>query len=164
MLISPKKAWHDYPVMKCNMSFDKSLGPAMKRGGLDIPRILPRDEIVPFGIPYLCWTLEVGIDEWEIKGWDIFWKYFQRQWIPLIPNWNVRMDDGTILPRVNRTNNALEHYNQRVNKFFDKKPSLMKFVLVIEEESHHQAQKLQDIRTGRLREVKRNKVWCLRLP
>jgi hypothetical protein len=92
--------------MKCNMTFAKSLGPAMERGGLDILCVLPRDEIVPFGIPYLCWTLEVGIDEWEIKGWDIFWKYFQRQWIPLISNWNVCMDDGTILLTANRTNNA----------------------------------------------------------
>ncbi len=30
---------------------------------------------------------------------------------------------------------------------------------MVEEESRHQAQKLQDIRTGRAREVERNKVW-----
>ena len=30
---------------------------------------------------------------------------------------------------------------------------------MVEEESCHQAQKLQDIRTGRSREVERNKVW-----
>jgi hypothetical protein len=35
----------------------------------------------------------------------------------------------------------------------------MKFVLVIEEKSCHQAQKIQDIRTGRSREVECNKVW-----
>jgi hypothetical protein len=81
-----KKAWCDNLVMKCNMSFAKSLGPAMERGALDILCILPRDKIVPFGIPYLGWTLEMGINEWEIKGWNIFWKYFHRQWIPLIPN------------------------------------------------------------------------------
>jgi hypothetical protein len=109
MPILPNKAWHDYLVMKCNMSFAKSLGPAMERGGLDILCIFSRDEIDPIGIPYLCWTLEVGIDEWEITGRDKFWKYFQRQWIPLIPNWIVRMDDGTILPTVNHTNHALEY-------------------------------------------------------
>jgi hypothetical protein len=120
---------------------------------------LDQDEIVPFGIPYLCWTLEVGINEWEIKGWDILWIYFQRQWIPLIPNWNVCIDDGTILTTVNHTNNALEHYNRRLNKLFNKKPSMIEFVLVVEEGSCHQSQKLHDIKTGRAREVERNKVW-----
>jgi hypothetical protein len=104
-----KQAWHKYLAEKCNMSFAKSLGPAMERGGMDILCIFPQDEIVPFGIPYLGWTLEVGINEWEIKGWDIIWKFFQRQWIPLIPNWNIPMDDGTIQPTVNCTNNALGH-------------------------------------------------------
>jgi hypothetical protein len=69
------------------------------------------------------------------------------------------MDDGTILPTVSRTNNALEHYNQRSNKLFNKKPSLMEFILVVEEESHHHAQKLQNIRTWRAREVECSKVW-----
>jgi hypothetical protein len=76
------------------MSFAKSLGPAMERGGLDILCVLPRDEIVR-------WTMEVGINEWEIKDWGILWKYFQRQWILLISNWNVCMDDVTILSTVN---------------------------------------------------------------
>jgi hypothetical protein len=35
----------------------------------------------------------------------------------------------------------------------------MEFVLVVEEESCHQAQKLQDIRTGRSREVERKELW-----
>jgi hypothetical protein len=48
---------------KSLMGLAKSLAPAMEIGGLDILCLLPRDEIVPFGIPFLSWHLQVENDE-----------------------------------------------------------------------------------------------------
>jgi hypothetical protein len=65
-----------------------------------------------------------------------------KQWVPIIPNWNVRQDIGTILPTVNRINNALESCNRRFNSLFKEQPMLLEFVHVVEHESCHQAEKL----------------------
>jgi hypothetical protein len=56
---------------------------------------------------------------------------------------------------VNRTNNGLERYNRHFNDLFNKKPSLLEFVQIVEEESRFQDQKNTDIRCGRRKEVER---------
>jgi hypothetical protein len=71
----------------------------------------------------------------------------------------VRQDDGSILPMVNRTNNALECYNKTFNCLFDKQPTLIQFVQIVEKETRFQAEKLQDIWAGKHLEVHRESVW-----
>ena len=63
--------------------------------------------------------------------------------------------DGTSYDLVNRTNNGLERYNRHFNSLFNKKPSLLEFVQIVEEESRFQDQKNTDIRCGRRKEVER---------
>jgi hypothetical protein len=63
--------------------------------------------------------------------------------------------DGTFFDVVNRTNNYLERYNCHFNGLFNKRPSLLEFVQIIEKESRFQDQKLNDIRYGRRKEVER---------
>ncbi len=48
--------------------------------------------------------------------------------------------DGTFFDVVNRTNNGLERYNCHFNGLFNKskRPSLLKFVQIVEKESHFQ--------------------------
>ena len=79
-------------------------------------------------------------------------------------SWNLIGKDGVPLQIVNRTNNALESYNRRFNKIFSKQPTLIKFAMLIEEESRHQTQIRQDIITGKKREPKRTKIWIPELP
>ena len=43
--------------------------------------------------------------------------------------------DGTSYDLVNRTNNGLERYNRHFNGLFNKKPSLLEFVQIVEEEN-----------------------------
>ena len=68
--------------------------------------------------------------------------------------------DGTSYDLVNRTNNGLERYNRHFNGLFNKKPSLLEFVQIVEEESRFQDQKNTDIRCGRRNEVEREE-WTI---
>jgi hypothetical protein len=49
--------------------------------------------------------------------------------------------DGTSYDLVNRTNNGLERYNRHFNGLFNKKPSLLEFFQIVEDESRFQDQK-----------------------
>jgi hypothetical protein len=78
--------------------------------------------------------------------------------MPILVRWNIsQMEsmDGTSYDLVNRTNNGLERYNRHFNSLFNKKPSLLEFVQIVEEESRFQDQKNTDIRCGRRKEVER---------
>ena len=57
---------------------------------------------------------------------------------------------------VNRTNNGLESHNHQFNALFSQKPALIAFVHGVEEESWYQAQKYDDVRTGKMREPTRH--------
>ncbi len=160
-----KQALHKYLIQKCGLGLSKVLKEAMALGGLDILCILPRNEVEKFGIPYLHYILELGLQPWEIEKLDIiFWPYFKRHWIPIMQSWNLIGKDGAPLQIVNRTNNALESYNRRFNEIFSKQPTLIEFAMLIEEESRHQAQFRQDIITGRKRETERMKIWIPDVP
>ena len=63
--------------------------------------------------------------------------------------------DGTSYDLVNLTNNGLERYNHHFNGLFNKKPSLLEFAQIVEEESRFQDQKNTDIRCRRRKEVER---------
>ena len=65
--------------------------------------------------------------------------------------WNVSGNANDDYDLRNRTNNALECYNRRLNSFFPSPhPSLPHFVQKIEEESRYQAKRLDDMRYGRV--------------
>ncbi len=83
----------------------------MKVGCLDILCVLPKCEVLKYGIPFIHSIIEYDIPTWELEKWTVFWKYFQRQWMPILASWNIREDNGEIIQMVNRTNNALERYN-----------------------------------------------------
>ena len=111
---------------------------------------------VRYGIPYLRSILEKDASKRDLEKWQTFWTYFLRQWLPILVRWNIlQMEsmDGTSYDLVNRTNNGLERYNRHFNGLFNKKPSLLEFVQIVEEESHFQDQKNTDIRCGRRKEV-----------
>ena len=145
-----KQALQKYLIKKCGLGFSKVHKEAMVLGGLDILCILPRNEIEKFGIPYLRYILELGLQQWEKEKLDtILRPYFKRQWIPIMQSWNLIGNTGAPLEIVNCTNNALESYNRRFNKIFSKQPVRIEFTILIEIESRHQAQIRQDIITGR---------------
>ena len=61
-----------------------------------------------------------------------------------------------------RTNNGLESYNRRVNQIFRSgRPTLIAFVQEMEKESRYQAQLLNDIRQGKVKEPTRNYVQTI---
>ena len=91
-----------------------------------------------------------------MEKWEEFQLYFRRQWIPLLERWNIYDKDGKHLDMVNRTNNGLESYNHQFNALFSQKPALIAFVHGVEEESWYQAQKYDDVRTGKMREPTRH--------
>jgi hypothetical protein len=97
------------------------------------------DEVEPFGIPHVQACLEAGETQKMKEKWQIFWDYFKRQWITLMSSWNVSElvdESGEFYKIQNRTNNALECYNQHFNDLFSGrgKPSMMLFLDVLERE------------------------------
>ena len=72
--------------------------------------------------------------------------------------------DGTTYDLENRTNNGLERYNHHFNSLFNKKPSLLEFVQIVEKESRFQDQKNTDIRCGRRKEVEREEPTIPEVP
>ena len=65
---------------------------------------------------------------------------------------------------LNRTNNALEAYNRRLNSIFLKTPSLFEFNELVKNESLRQENILNDIRAGRRCEKDRPEVWIPEIP
>ena len=159
-----KQAWLKYLKDDCGMALASSLEGAMAVQGLDLLCVLPREEVLEYGIPFVRYSIEIDLPEWELSGWEKFWKYFVRQWMPILSSWNIKQDDGTIIPMVNRTNNSLECYNRRFNSLFPKTPSIIEFVQVIEKESRYQAEKLDNIRSGKRAEVERGQLWIPEIP
>ena len=145
-----KQAWRKYLLEKCKFSYDE-IKDAMKVGALDMLCIIPRDEIEKYGIPFLRSKFEDGADHDSVEKWDIFWKYFGKQWLPIVESWNIIDENGETLEIRNHTNNAIESYNRRFNGLFTSKPSLIVFVQIVEEESRKQFTRLDEIRTGKAR-------------
>lgn len=145
-----KQAWRKYLIETVKMPSPEVVKDAMKIGCLDILCIIPRDEVAKYGIPYLRWTLEKDQLDNVKQGWNVFWQYFEKQWMPILNDWNICGEDGWYISMVNHTNNGIESYNNTINSLFKKKPSLIKFVQVLEEESRNQAFKWIGIATGNL--------------
>jgi hypothetical protein len=83
-----KQAWRRYLTKKFRME-PKAVKVAMEVGALDILSIIPRDEIEPYGIPYVRMKVESGQSEETVGKWDDFWVYFWRQWMNIVPSWNI---------------------------------------------------------------------------
>ncbi len=89
-----KQAWQMYLVENCNLGPSSIIGALMAVGGLDLLCVLPRHEIDIYGIPYLRLMLEVHATTLEKLSMDTFWIYFQKLWLRITNNWNIREDDG----------------------------------------------------------------------
>ena len=145
----------------------------MEVGKLDLLTVIPVEEILPYGIPYLRELMESDltylsdiyesddinfVEEDERERWDQFWDYFSRQWMPIKDSWNISGEDDQYRKYVNRTNNALENYNQRFQELFKcgGKVKLLEFVKITEHKSRQQVQYLDDIRNGRRKQPTRD--------
>jgi len=142
---------------KCHLPEAKEhVTSAMRIGMLDLLCILPHEEVEEYGIPSLRSILEKDASKKDIDKWQAFWDYFLRQWMPILWRWNISQmegQDGIFFDVVNRTNNGLERCNHTFNGLFNKRPSLLEFVQIVEKESCFQDQKLNNIRSGRRKEV-----------
>jgi hypothetical protein len=94
-----------------------------------------------------------------------FWNYFIKQLIPILPRWNIQNDKtGETIEMINRTNNALECYNYHFNGLLQNIPTLIKFAQLVKQESRDQAEKLDNIHSGKGREVPHENVWVPDIP
>jgi hypothetical protein len=60
---------------------------------------------------------------------------------------------------VNRTNNTLEHYNRHYNSLFLKIPNIIEWIQITEKESRYQAEKLDNICSGKKVEIEQDAIW-----
>ncbi len=107
-----KQAWRRYLTVTLRMEH-VAIKVAMEVGALDLLCIIPRDEIIKYGIPYVRAKVECGQSEETVQKWDEFWKYFRKQWLSKavpVSSWNICKNTGNskYIQMVNRTNNALE--------------------------------------------------------
>ena len=147
-----KQAWRKYLVETVKMPSDTIVKEAMRVGSLDLLCIIPRNEIVAYGIPYLRSLLEKDQTDDVKNRWKLFWKYFFMQWIPIIKDWNICKSPNEYITMVNRTNNGIESYNNTINELYKKKPTPIKFVTILEEESRNQAANWLKIASGQKRD------------
>lgn len=118
-----KQAWRRFLVKELWMD-EGSATTAMKIGLLDLLSVIPQEEVIEYGIPFLHSLLEAGKEQKTVALWDKFWAYFHKTWIPILKSWNICIG-GEYIKLVNCTNNGLEQYNRKFNGLFRKKPSLI---------------------------------------
>ena len=129
---------------------------AMTKFVLDVLTVIPPNEILSKGIPYVKSIIEKELVKQSDKDkWKLFWEtYFIKYWMSsesFIKCWNIHSEDDSHLDLQNRTNNALERYNRTLNdKFSSPHPSLLQFVTTMEEEGRLQVRRLDDIRNGKV--------------
>jgi hypothetical protein len=146
-----KQAVRRYMLKKLYFKIE-TVNKFMERGVFDLLTVLPHDEVEEYGIAYVRSIMEPDDQSpADLQKWDDFWNYYSRQWSSNLESWNICGKDGNYKNFVNRTNNGLESYNDRFNNLFPGKhrPSLIDFVVKVEEESRRQAAELDDIRKGR---------------
>ncbi len=73
-----KQAWWKY--MRDVLKFDEVVMTlACSARGLDMLTLIPQDEVVQFGIPFLRKFYDFCVDNEKKKKWDAFWAYFETQ-------------------------------------------------------------------------------------
>ena len=138
---------------------DDQIKIAMTKNVMDILAVVPPDELKSKGIPFVHSLILEKIKSAGIKMtnahkkyWDVFFnEYFRRQWLSaaMVDVWNLFGQDGDIVALQNRTNNALEQYNQEVGKLVPcPHPTLLHFIEKIEDESRRIVRELDLIRRG----------------
>jgi hypothetical protein len=129
-----------------------------ENGLLNLLTVIPKEEIVEKGIPYIRHNFEEGQYE---KQFDIFWnKYFIDVWVSRFdPScWNVNeivKNNSKEDILINRTNNPLERYNRTLNEAFSvAHPNMMQFVETLQNHANKYNNDLELIRTRKLRAPK----------
>ncbi|POM65200.1 Hypothetical protein PHPALM_19124, partial [Phytophthora palmivora] len=116
---------------------------------LDVPTLIPVDEIPDKGIRYV----RSRMDETGAKTkWDAFWRYFKSTWIRSYGAdlWNVNNMAAAGIDLTNRTNNPLERYNQAFGERFSvAHPSLLSFIEKAKSDSRRYVQMIEDIKHHR---------------
>ena len=110
---------------------------------LDMLCIIPIDEILTKVIHFVQSNLDEFVLKEDGNKWVELWKYFisylcsDKQFMH---TWNIHMKEAEYFYVLrNRTNNALERYNKKMNKaFLGMKPSFFLFVDVCEDKSRDQ--------------------------
>ena len=109
-----------------------------ENGLINILTVIPVEEIVPKGIPFI----RAHFDEGEYsRKFDQFWRYFQDTWINSYDpnNWNINavinaQKESPDQIMINRTNNPLKRLNRTLNELFGcYHPSMERFVITIKE-------------------------------
>jgi hypothetical protein len=107
----------------------------MRKDTLELLTIVPIDEIRDIGIPFLQHLLEKETIQDDVRlKLQHFWKYFEETWLARYPplDWNISGFEAI----QNRTNNALESYNNKLGKQFPHShPSRETFVHFIRKDS-----------------------------
>lgn len=123
---------------------------------MELLTVIPVDEIVPYGIPFIrsCMARKEGEDPVTLGK---FWNYFVDTWMNRYnpKDWNLHsifnnpaQDAEDII--INRTNNPLERYNRTMNgAFANAHPSMPQFVTHIRQESNNFVRTLSLIQRGK---------------
>jgi hypothetical protein len=154
------------PVM-CNFHFKQAIKRKLKsdfhvsddvvkqligtNGVMNILTVIPINEIIKKGIPYCRSKINEDGQESKLHA---FWKYFEKTWCnEYDPNlWNYSGIENPEDTLINKTNNALERFNRRLNDAFPTAhPSMSQFVEVIKEISVDYVEKLVQIKHGHLK-------------
>ena len=119
---------------------------AMHKFSMDILTVIPKNEIITKGIPFVKDNLKDAILEADDRlKMDKFWIYFKRFWMSsdkMIDSWNISNYNGN-KNTLKRTNNGLECYNKRMKSLFNAgTPSFADFVNTMREESEFQQKKV----------------------
>jgi hypothetical protein len=119
-------------------------------GPMELLTVIPIDEIVTKGIPYV--RCKINEDKFEIK-FDRFWKYFVKTWMHTYSpqQWNINgmIQNNETDKLINRTNNPLERLNRNLNsKFVNAHPNMTQFVEGIKDLCNEYVLKIKNIQRG----------------
>ena len=62
----------------------------MRKGVLDLLTVIPQNEIVEIGIPFVRSLIEKKLDKRQIEMWDEFWEYFISYWVMVVGAYQLR--------------------------------------------------------------------------
>lgn len=136
-----------------------------KHGLFELLTVIPIDEIVSKGIPYIKAHFDTKGHDEEFAE---FWIYFESTWTvtydPTIWNINRFIVGKKSSEIVNRTNNPLECFNNHFQHRLTAHPSMIEFVKAIRDISNEYVQRLTNIRKGRDVAPKRKVVDVMSIP
>jgi len=123
--------------------------------------VIPPNEIVKYGIPYVRDIVEHELSENDLKKNEQFWLYFFKYWMSspsVVCSWNVDHHPHEEKQNLCRTNNGLERYNRSLKEVFNNTtPSLIGFVENLEKETRNQIERINHIRKVLLNNKKRKR-------